>query len=440
VPQFEQLTRGTLGYNTDWNNVAPTIGVAWRPNVQRGWLRTLLGDPEQATLRGGYAVAYERQGMAVFTGVFGPNPGSTLSLTRSLSTGIIGPGESWPVLLREPNRLYNAPFPETPTFPIAIRPNRADSINAFHPDIEISSARTWTVGFQRALSRDMAMEIRYVGTRGVKFNLYRNFNDVDRVTGLRPNPNDITGPYLDNSGQSNYNSWQTSLRQHMTRGLLFNLHHTWGKALSYNGGDVAPGHIGDSRGDVQDFALVKLERALSTGDIMHYVAADWVYEVPGLFRNSRAAQRVLGGWQFSGIFRANSGPALGVTQTGGRPDILDIKNQVNKECCGFGRLQYLNPAAYRLVPVSSASSRTVRRGEANATPVRGPGNWNVDFSLGKNFPITEGKTLELKADLQNALNHTQYINVSTNLSGINFGQVNGTRTARVVQLQLRFAF
>ncbi len=310
----------------------------------------------------------------------------------------------------------------------------------YNPHMVPPYAMNYTLGFQRALTRSLVLETAYVGTRGVKFNLYRNFNDVDRVTGLRPNPNDITGPYLDNSGQSNYNSWQTSLRQRMTRGLLFNLHHTWGKALSYNGGDVAPGHIGDSRGDVQDFALVKLERALSTGDIMHYVAADWVYEVPGLFRNSRAAQAVLGGWQFSGIFRANSGPALGVTQTGGRPDILDIKNQVNKECCGFGRLQYLNPAAYRLVPVSSASSRTVRRGEANATPLRAPGNWNVDFSLGKNFPITEGKTFELKADLQNALNHTQYINVSTNLSGINFGQVNGTRTARVVQLQLRFAF
>jgi len=88
----------------------------------------------------------------------------------------------------------------------------------------------YTLGFQRALHRSLVLETAYVGTRGVKFNLYRNFNDVDRVTGLRPNPNDITGPYLDNSGQSNYNSWQTSLRQRMTRGLLFNLHHTWGKA------------------------------------------------------------------------------------------------------------------------------------------------------------------------------------------------------------------
>ena len=68
--EFAQFTSGTNGYNTDWNNVAPNVGVAWRPNVQSGFLRTLLGDPEQATLRGGYSVAYERQGFGVFTGVY----------------------------------------------------------------------------------------------------------------------------------------------------------------------------------------------------------------------------------------------------------------------------------------------------------------------------------------------------------------------------------
>jgi hypothetical protein len=47
-----------------------------RPLVQDGWLRALLGDPEQATIRGGFQIAYERQGFAAFTGVLGPNPGT----------------------------------------------------------------------------------------------------------------------------------------------------------------------------------------------------------------------------------------------------------------------------------------------------------------------------------------------------------------------------
>jgi hypothetical protein len=177
TPEFAQFTSGTRGYNTDWNNVAPNVGVAWRPNVENGWLRLLLGDPAQATIRGGYSVAYERQGIGGFTGIYGPNPGSTLSLTRDANTGLVGPGERWPVLLRETNRLYPATFPDTPTFPIPIRPNRADSINAFHPDIEVASARSWTVGLQRSLGKDMALELRYVGTRGVNQWSTLNYNE-----------------------------------------------------------------------------------------------------------------------------------------------------------------------------------------------------------------------------------------------------------------------
>jgi hypothetical protein len=136
----------------DWNNFAPNVGVAWRPNVQSGFMRKFLGDPEQATLRGGYSVQYERQGFGAFTGIYGGNPGATISLTRNASTGLVNPGETWPILLSQRDRLYPAPFPESPTYPIQLRANRADSLNGFHPDIEIASARTWTVGLQRSIT------------------------------------------------------------------------------------------------------------------------------------------------------------------------------------------------------------------------------------------------------------------------------------------------
>ena len=186
VPEFIQLKRGTEGYKTDWNNLAPSVSVAWRPNVQSGFMRTLLGDPEQATLRGGWSVAYDRQGMAIFTGTYGSNPGSTLALTRDANTGLVGPGESWPVLLSEKDRLYTASFPETATFPIGVRENRSDSIYAFAPDINIAKAQTWMVGFQRALSHDMAVEFRYVGTRGSNQWSQLNWNAI-RGENLVPN-------------------------------------------------------------------------------------------------------------------------------------------------------------------------------------------------------------------------------------------------------------
>ncbi len=182
VPEFSQFTSGTRGYNVDWNNIGPNVGFAWRPNVSSGWLRAVLGDPEQATLRGGYSESFERQGLGGFTAIYGPNPGSTLSLTRNASTGIVAPGESWPVLLRDTGRLGAASFPQTPTFPIPIRPNRADNINAFHPDIQVGSARSWTVGLQRAVTSDMALEVRYVGTRGVNQWSTLNYNERDVIT------------------------------------------------------------------------------------------------------------------------------------------------------------------------------------------------------------------------------------------------------------------
>jgi hypothetical protein len=119
---------------------------------------------------------------------------------------------------------------------------------------------------------------------------------------------------------------------------------------------------------------------------------------------------------------------------------VDINGAVNGNCCSFGNLQYLNPAAFKLVPVSSASTRTERRGHANATPLRGPGNSNVDVSIGKSFPLSEASKLELRSDLQNAFNNTQYNGVSTNMNNSDFGKIISTRPGRVIQVQLRLSF
>jgi hypothetical protein len=183
VPQYIGLTKGNNGYETDWNNVGPSVGIAWKPNVQGGFLRTILGDPEQATVRGGYSESFERQGLNVLTGVYGSNPGATLSTNRTSANGnLVLPGESWPILLSQPERLYPGSFPETATYPSVVRSGRQDDLNMFAPDIVIASARTWSISFQRAISRDMAVDIRYVGTRGVNqwSELDYNTRDIEQ--------------------------------------------------------------------------------------------------------------------------------------------------------------------------------------------------------------------------------------------------------------------
>ena len=168
TPQYIQLAKGTEGYDTDLNNIAPSVSAAWRPNVQSGFLRRILGDPDQATVRAGYSEAYDRQGLTRFTDLYGGNRGASISLNRTANTGspTLAAGGSWPVLLSQTERLFPSLFNPDPTYPINVGANRADSLNAFAPDIKIARVRTWTVAFARSLSRDTAVEIRYVGNRG----------------------------------------------------------------------------------------------------------------------------------------------------------------------------------------------------------------------------------------------------------------------------------
>jgi hypothetical protein len=393
--------------------------------------------------RFGFAYSADSRGDFAIRGGFGVNfsgfDGSSFETAPNRSPAL-------PVTVnfsRAESALYGLKFPayNEDMVPVVLAQNRsAQSSARINPNFQSPYAMNYSLEIQRALTRTLVLETAYVGSRGVKFNLPRSFNPVDRISGNRPNPMDIGGTYLDNSQQTNYNSWQTSIKQRFSHGLALNAHYTWGKALSYAGGDVGAIYLGDSRTLGEDFNNLKIERSLSSGDVTHNVSVDWLYQVPAPFANSRAARQVLGGWQLSGIWRARTGLPLGVTQTGGRPDIIDLENAVNKNCCSFGNLQYLNPDAFSKVTVPMASGRTIRRGSGSATALRGPGIWNVDLSMSKAFPVTEMTKFELRADLVNAFNHTQYSGIAANMDGLVFGQVTSAATARVIQLQLRLGF
>jgi hypothetical protein len=36
TPIYEQYTAGTKGYETEYDNLAPNVGIAWQPNIQNG--------------------------------------------------------------------------------------------------------------------------------------------------------------------------------------------------------------------------------------------------------------------------------------------------------------------------------------------------------------------------------------------------------------------
>jgi Carboxypeptidase regulatory-like domain/TonB dependent receptor-like, beta-barrel len=313
------------------------------------------------------------------------------------------------------------------------------------PHIQVPVARVFTVGVQRALSSATVVNAAYLGTRGDHFRTYRRYNLPDRVTGIRPNLNLPQGTYLDDNGKTTYDSLQASIRQRVSRNLQFNLNYTWSATRANYDGDNSGPSVNDEARNVQDFFDIDSNWGPAIGDVTHNFIGDVIYQTPGAGWSSPLARHVLGSWQIAAIFRVRTGEPLTVTQSGrdaARPDVIDAANAVNKDCCDIGsnNMQYLNPAAFQLVPNNPVSRETSRAGNASTGQFRAPGLKNIDVSLGKFFNIGGQKRIEVRADILNALNWVNYVAVSTNRSASNFGQITGTAAARVAQLQARFSF
>jgi hypothetical protein len=176
-PAYQRFEPGAKPVKTDWNNLNPNVGAAWRPNVQEGWLRTLLGDPDTATLRGGYSKTSGFERMDQFTGRYGGNVGGTVNASRNYTTGFpIGQG---PLLFREQSRLGPPAFVQEPVYPILA--TTANSINLFDPNIRTPYVHQYSAGFQRSVGRDMAFEVRYVGNRNQDAWTTENWNAEETI-------------------------------------------------------------------------------------------------------------------------------------------------------------------------------------------------------------------------------------------------------------------
>jgi hypothetical protein len=179
IPTFEAFEAGTPSMRTNWTDFAPNVGIAWRPDAQDGFLRTLLGDPEQATIRAGYGLSYNQERIQRFYDNSGSNAGGAIAATRNNTTGypLVPPGESHPVLLRESSRLGPPAFPATPNYPIQAA--QGDSINIFPQDRNLRTPRvhSYSAGIQRSIGRDMAVEVRYVGNQNKYLWAEENWNE-----------------------------------------------------------------------------------------------------------------------------------------------------------------------------------------------------------------------------------------------------------------------
>lgn len=176
---FTPLLKGQPLFKTSKNNFAPSIGVNYSPDFKGGLLGRAFGNTGQTVLRGGYSIAYNRDGLNLTSSIVGANPGiSTDATRRSSTTGAINtfaPGS----LLRNVNSIPAPVFPSSPTFPIS--PTPFDSANAFDPNLKTPRVESFTFGIQREITKNMVFEARYVGNRGKNLLRQVNLNEINTI-------------------------------------------------------------------------------------------------------------------------------------------------------------------------------------------------------------------------------------------------------------------
>jgi hypothetical protein len=155
-------------YEADLFNFAPNVGVAWTSEPREGVLGRLLG---RSVIRGNFGVNYYDEGLNVFQAAAGTNPGLTQDVF--LNPGMPGfpPG----------GLSLDSAIPPLATFPSAFAFPLPQSLFTFtrgfstmDPEIKTPYVLNWTVGIQRELWRDAAIEVRYVANRGE--NIWRSYS------------------------------------------------------------------------------------------------------------------------------------------------------------------------------------------------------------------------------------------------------------------------
>jgi outer membrane receptor protein involved in Fe transport len=405
-------------FEDDAVNIGPRLGFAYNPDGQ-----------SKNVVRGGFGVMFSPLIWGTFNNAVANAPNQPFRVTYSGKTEVAQNGLRFPI--------YNEDI-----LPLVAGGSRILIADIFNPHIHAPYSMNLYLGYQRELTPSLMVETAFAGNRGVSFLTYRTFNPVDRVTGRRPNPNLGEGNYLDNSQNTVYYSWQTSVRKRHSGGLSFGAHYTWGKGLSYAGGDIGATFTGDASSSVQDFQDLKGNRGPSTGDVTHYFTTDWLWELPTLPGRGKLPRLLLGGWQLAGLFRAQTGTPLMVSEpsaiANSRPDLLDARLAINDDY--RATRQYLNPAAFAVVPKSPVSGATLRAGTYGNNALRGPGLWILDLSVAKNFALTGDVKLQVRADAFNALNHVNYTDIQTSTEARDFGRLRSTTGPRVVQLNARLSF
>ena len=198
----------------------------------------------------------------------------------------------------------------------------------------------------------------------------------------------------------------------------------------------------------------RFDRGLSDFNHGQVFVASYVWKTPALERLNAFSRQSLGNWEFSGIFTGESGAPLNLT----------AGTDQSRTGIGSDRAQWTGAAPYATTSncgTTVACKLWLNRSSFTAPPVgtpgnvgkgqfHGPGFWNWDMGVFKNFPLSERVTLQFRGELFNVFNHTNFSYdttgsrsrspVQANPAASNFGQILGAADPRIIQLAGKVTF
>jgi hypothetical protein len=480
----------------DHNNFGPRIGVAW----------DVFGNAK-TVIRGGYGMSFEGTLYNPLSNSRWNPPFYSFNLTFNplgggSDTVVYGPTVCAPTCV---------PSGATPTFSgTGSNPGQGsgaqatgniigyDSTNSntafltgivFPEGIRDPFVNNYFVGIQREIMRNTVLEVNWVATRG--FKLFRA-EQANRLPGIRLpagttvqvqgrtltglgrrflNPNYGNLRVWLNVSSSWYDGLQVNLRRAMTSGLMVNFNYTWSHSLDTGSGwhSGAVTANGGAAGDAfsLDVTRPELDKGNSTFDIRHRAVINYVWEIPWMKDQQGFLGKVFGGWQYNGIwsfqtgahwtaYQASPGAGNDYNRDGTNNDRPDAPNgnNINAGKCEYAN-GYFNAACGSSFtgPLTGANPFfgvpcAGCNGELGRNTFEGPGHFNTDQSLFKNFKIAEGKTFQFRFEMFNAFNRANFLlpssstgaNFANRINSTIFGKSAGTLGPRQIQFGFKFLF
>jgi hypothetical protein len=224
---------------------------------------------------------------------------------------------------------------------------------------------------------------------------------------------------VSNKADSVYHSWQTTIRKRYSAGLLLNYSFTYGKVIDDMSGDPIGTSYSASTSSAIDNNNLRADRGRADFDQKFVSVVTWIYELPFgrdkrfMKTDNRVIQTLFGGWQLQGFNSNQSGEPFSVSsgsktfQYGANSRVALTGANAPSDTLvpgSLGPVFFTSTAGFQLAaPGSTGIGRNT---------FQGPGFWDMDGAISKNFPLNEKVKMSFRVEAFNALNHPNFRTLS----------------------------